>query len=115
MLTNRPSIVIATAPRHSRHSKSAKPLNGPRIVQAGKSSEPAPVMHLADNTPPAKPQSAMHLTDTPKRATRIVHAKKPAKTPYLTWNVPKHEPDPEADAKLKAFFRKMMPGHPMND
>jgi hypothetical protein len=37
----------------------------------------------------------------------------PGSKPYLSLNIPKAPPDPEADRKAKAFFNRMMPNHPM--
>ena len=44
---------------------------------------------------------------------RIVQARKPGSKPYLSLNIPKPPPDPDADRKVKAVFKKMMPNHPM--
>ena len=93
MLTDRPNIVLATAPKRNRKHKPPKPsLNGPAVVQAREASTPP-------SDPPAMP--------------RIVKARKPGSKPYLSLNIPKPPPDPDADRKVKAFLKKMMPHHPM--
>ena len=43
----------------------------------------------------------------------IVQARKPRSKPYLSLNIAKAPPDPDADRKVKAFLKKMMPNHPM--
>jgi len=43
----------------------------------------------------------------------IVQARKPESKPYLSLNIPKAPPNQDADRKVKAFFKKMMPNHPM--
>ena len=96
MLTDRPNIVLATAPKHQRRKKPVEPpLNGPAIVQPR---EAIP--------PPSEPTPAPEMQ-------RIVQARKPGSKPYLSLNIPKAPPDPDADRKVKAFFKKMMPNHPM--
>jgi hypothetical protein len=44
---------------------------------------------------------------------RIVQARKPASKPYLSLNITKAAPDPDADRNVEAFFKRMMPNHPM--
>jgi hypothetical protein len=93
MLTDRPNIVLATAPKYNRRKKPSKPpLNDPAVVQAREASPPP-------SDPPAMP--------------RIVQARKPGSKPYPSLNRPKTPPDPDADRKVKAFLKKMMPNHPM--
>ena len=96
MLTDKPSIVHATAPKYSRRRKPAESAsNGPAIVT------PQEVIRLPSETTSA---SAMP---------RIVQARKPGSKPYLSPNVSNAAPDPDADRKVKAFLKKMMPNHPM--
>jgi hypothetical protein len=105
-MTTPTRIVHTTAPKCSRRKKPAKPLTGPTIVQARSKPDQGDKTEIV--TLPAEPAPA------PARS-RIVQARKPSSSPYPTLNVAKREPDPESEAKVKAFFRKMMPGHPMND
>jgi hypothetical protein len=44
---------------------------------------------------------------------RIVQARKPGSKPYLSLNMPKAPSDPNADRKVRAFLKKMMPDHPL--
>jgi hypothetical protein len=44
---------------------------------------------------------------------RIVQARKPGSKPYPSLTIPKAPPDAEADRRVRAFFKKMMPDHPM--
>jgi hypothetical protein len=44
---------------------------------------------------------------------RIVQARKPGSQPYLSVNIPKPPPDPDAVRKVRAFPQKMMPNHPL--
>jgi hypothetical protein len=96
MLTDKPSIVLATAPKYSRCRKPAKPaLNGPAIVTSQEATRlPSETTHAP----------AMQ---------RIVQARKPGSKPYLSVNIPKAPPDPDADRKVRAFLKKMMPNHPL--
>ena len=70
--------------RYSRREKPAKPpLNGPAIVTPRSSkSEPSPPVIDAPRI--ATPAPRQPVIDKP----RIVQAKKPSKTPYLTWKQP---------------------------
>jgi hypothetical protein len=38
---------------------------------------------------------------------------KPGSKPYLSPNMPKAPPDPDAERKIKAFFNRMRPNHPL--
>ena len=74
-----------------------------RQAAAERSSDcPSTTGHPADQ--PATPAPAMQ---------RIVQARKSGSKPYLSLNIPKAPPDPDADRKVKAFLKKMMPNHPM--
>ena len=55
-------------------------------------------------TPPSHPAPAMQ---------RMIQARKPGSKLYLSLNIVTAPPDPDADRKVKAFFKKMMPNHPM--
>jgi hypothetical protein len=93
--TDLPNIVLATSPKYSRRKKPAKaPQNGPAIVQA----------RLA-----TRQTSALLGT----RCALHRPGPEPGSKPYLSLNIPKAPPDPEADRKAKAFFNRMMPNHPM--
>jgi hypothetical protein len=79
MLTKKPSIVLAAAPKYSRRKKAAKPaLNNPAIV-----------------TPQEANRLPSETTPTPA-IQRIVQALKPGSKPYLSVNIPKAPADPDA-------------------
>jgi hypothetical protein len=44
---------------------------------------------------------------------RIVQARRPGSRPYLSVNIPKAPADPDADRKVRAFLKKMLPNHPL--
>jgi hypothetical protein len=53
----------------------------------------------------AMPAPRQPVIDKP----RIVQARKPGSKPYLSLNMPKAPPDKDADPKVKALFKKMIP------
>jgi hypothetical protein len=105
-------IVIATAPKYSRRKKprtpQRQPLNGSAIVSARNSliapREQAPAMTVPPDTLPTEP--------APIAVSRVVKARKPGSRPYLSLNIATPPADPDADRKLKEFFRRMMPHRP---
>jgi hypothetical protein len=89
MLTDKPSIVLATAPKYGRRKKPAKPtLDGPAIVT------PQEVTRLPSET-----------SRTPAMQ-RIVLARKPGSKPYLSVNISKVPPDPDADLRSGRSSRR---------